>query len=49
LPTTDFQKLGSDYPPDRLEIAVREHLKSIKREQPEGSREFPTAPAASLP
>lgn len=29
------KKLQADYPPERLETALREHLKSIKREQPE--------------
>ena len=29
------KKLESDYPQDRLESALREHMKSIKREQPE--------------
>jgi Replication initiator protein A len=30
-----LKKLESDYPQDRLETALREHLKSVKREQPE--------------
>jgi hypothetical protein len=29
------KRLEADYPPDRLEVALREHLKAIKREQPE--------------
>jgi hypothetical protein len=29
------KKLDSDYPPDRLETALKEQLKSVKRDQPE--------------
>jgi len=29
------KKLKADYPPERLEAVLREHMKSIKREQPE--------------
>lgn len=37
------KRLESDYPPERLEFALRDHLKVIKREQPEWFARIPEA------